>query len=283
MLIKSSRATSFAIIAISYAIAIVVGIIIYHITPCEYWLKLLVADLSATVVIFILSVVLDNASVYDPYWSVLPVAVVILYALVNGLNPLSLLLLIAVSVWGVRLTANWAYTFKNLNYQDWRYTMLEKKTKHWYPLINFFGIHLFPTLVVYGCMLPVVFAFHLELTLNVGSIIFFAVSILAIILQGASDCQMHKYRKEKATPFIRCGLWKYSRHPNYLGEILMWWGVALAFVCACPKLWFLSIGALVNTIMFLVISIPMADKRQSKKEGFYEYKKQTRILLPIKK
>jgi steroid 5-alpha reductase family enzyme len=94
---------------------------------------------------------------------------------------------------------------------------------------------------------------------------------------------MHKYRKNRATTFIRVGLWKYSRHPNYLGEITMWWSVALMVVCAMPSVWYVTIGAFANTLMFLFISIPMADKRQSKKDGFNEYKSQTRALLPIKK
>lgn len=63
----------------------------------------------------------------------------------------------------------------------------------------------------------------------------------------------------------------------------MWWGVGLYAVCLMPQRPYLLAGALVNTLMFLVISIPMADKRQSAKEGFAEYKKETRILLPVKK
>jgi hypothetical protein len=50
-----------------------------------------------------------------------------------------------------------------------------------------------------------------------------------------------------------------------------------------PTKWYLLLGAVLNTLLFLCISIPMADKRQSKKDGFAEYKKQTRMLLPIKK
>jgi len=91
-----------------------------------------------------------------------------------------------------------------------------------------------------------------------------------------------KYRKNRTTPFIRTGLWKYSRHPNYLGEILMWWCVGLACVVS-TGLAILLVGALVNTLMFLCVSIPMADKRQSRKEGFDEYKRQTWALLPFKK
>ena len=94
---------------------------------------------------------------------------------------------------------------------------------------------------------------------------------------------MPTFRKNRNAPFIRIGLWKYSRHPNYLGEILMWWGVGLSVLCAAPGTWYLVAGAVANTTLFFAVSIPMADKRQSRKDGFAEYKKQTRMLLPIKK
>ena len=54
-------------------------------------------------------------------------------------------------------------------------------------------------------------------------------------------------------------------------------------LCAAPSAWYLIAGAVANTVLFLAVSIPMADKRQSRKDGFAEYKKQTRMLLPIKK
>ena len=63
----------------------------------------------------------------------------------------------------------------------------------------------------------------------------------------------------------------------------MWWGVALAVVFAAPDKFYLAAGALANTVLFLAVSIPMADKRQSRKDGFDEYKAATRMLLPIKK
>ncbi|MBQ3235199.1 MAG: DUF1295 domain-containing protein [Clostridia bacterium] len=82
---------------------------------------------------------------------------------------------------------------------------------------------------------------------------------------------------------MKVGLWKHSRHPNYLGEILFWWGIAFASAFATKFNLLFLIGALINNLMFLFISIPLADGRQSKKEGFIEYKKSTRALIPIKK
>lgn len=281
--LKENRLISFIIILFVYVIAILVGIYVYNALDTDWWLSLLIADTAATVVTFFFSVLFQNASVYDPYWSVQPVVILFLFARAGQLNLLRILLLIAVTFWGVRLTANWAYTFKGLTHQDWRYTMLQEKTGGFYPIINFVGIHMVPTLIVYSCVLPACLAFQNDRETSILSLLAFCISIGAVILQGTADLQMHRYRKTRSGNFMREGLWKYSRHPNYLGEILMWWGVALMVICTYPEHWYLAAGALANTALFLTVSIPMADNRQSCKEGFCEYKDQTRMLFPVKK
>lgn len=277
-----SRGTSFLIIFVVYVIAAAVGIWLYRILPYPFWLNLLLADVAATVVTFIFSLILRNASVYDPYWSVQPIVILVYAALTNPLNPLRLLMLIAVLFWGIRLTANWAYTFHGMAHQDWRYTMLAEKTGKLYPLINFLGIHLFPTLVVYGCVLPAVFVFKENTGFYVWNAILFLISLGAAFLQLTADREMHQYRKNRKTPFIRTGLWKYSRHPNYLGEITMWWSIGLSAYLVMPGRIYLLAGAVVNMLMFLFISIPMADNRQSSKPGFAEYKAATHALIPLR-
>ena len=283
MKIRNNRFFGYAVIFVAYLLAGFAGIALYQLLPFPAWLSLLLADVIATILVFVFSVVCDNASVYDPYWSVQPIVITLAYAISEGVNASGALMLIAVCFWGVRLTANWAYTFLGLQFQDWRYTMLKEKTGRLYPLVNFFGIHLVPTLVVYACVLPVVYVVLQAPTLNAGLCIFTAMSILAAIMQGIADIQMHKFRKSKVGGFIRSGLWKYSRHPNYLGEIVMWWGIGLGMVCVLPSSWYLLLGAVLNTLLFVFISIPMAEKRQSRKAGFEEYKAQTRVLLPLKK
>ena len=281
--IKQSRTASFVAVTMIYLLATAVGIGVYRTLSLSWWLSLLIADAVATVFTFCFSILFDNASVYDPYWSVQPPVILAAFAAGRDLTAFGILLLVVVSVWAIRLTANWVYTFGDLTHQDWRYTMLCEKTGAFYPFVNFTGIHMVPTLVVYGCVLPAVYAIREGLPLGVPSVLFLCLSLGAATLQGIADVQMHTFRKHRDSAFIGRGLWKYSRHPNYLGEILMWWGVALAVVSASPDAWYLSLGAVANTVLFFAVSIPMADRRQSRKEGFADYKHRTRMLLPIKK
>lgn len=283
MLALQRRAFSFAAIALIYLIAAIAGILLCRHLRYVFWMNLLLADIAATVIVYLFSVFFGNASVYDPYWSVQPIVIVTAAAVIHGLTPVRVQLLLAVWFWGVRLTGNWAYTFEGLDHQDWRYTMLREQTGPFYPFVNFLGIHLVPTLIVYGCVLPAVCVFRDPAAWNLGSLLFCLLSVGAVVLQGTADRQMHRFRSRHTGGLIREGLWKYARHPNYLGEILMWWGVALSAVCVMPMRWYLCAGAFANTLLFLFVSIPMADKRQSGKPGFAEYREETRVLLPLKR
>lgn len=277
------RSASYWILSAVYLLAAAAGIACYAILPFPMWLRLLLADVLATVITFLFSLLFRNASVYDPYWSVQPIVILVAFVVSEGLTTAKTLLLVAVVLWGLRLTANWAYTFHGMSHQDWRYTMLKEKTGVFYPLINFIGIHMVPTLVVYGCTLPAAYLMQSSAAFAPLGLVGLAVSLFAVVLQGCADVQMHRYRKNRTTAFIREGLWKYSRHPNYLAEILMWWGVAAFTVATLGFRWYFLVGAIANTLLFLCVSIPLADGRQSKKEGFAEYRAQTRMLLPFKK
>ncbi len=283
MIKVASRPISFFIILIGYIFATILGIMLYNHLSYSFWLNLLIADVAATIFIYLLGLIFNNASFYDPYWSVAPPVFLAVLAFYKPMNLMNWLFFAVITLWAVRLTANWAYTFHGLTHQDWRYTMLHEKTGRLYQLVNLLGIHLFPTLVVYMVMLPAIFVMREEPKFSLPALFFLLVSLGAVILQGTADYQMHRFRRSGPKGFINVGLWKHSRHPNYLGEILMWWGVALAAVTLIPHRWYLMAGALLNTIMFLTVSIPLADGRQARKDGFAAYKKATRALLPLPK
>ncbi len=286
MLTVTHRGKSFVILAAVYLAAAAVGFAVYlGLSPWPLFPRLLTADAAATVFVFLFSLLFGNASVYDPYWSVQPPVILSALAVATG-RPLTLgtaLLLLSVWFWAIRLTANWAYTFHGLGHQDWRYTMLSEKTGRLYPFVNFAGIHMFPTVVVYFAILPAAYAILEGGRANLFTVLGTVLSLGAAVLQMVADIEMQSYRNSGKGGFIRRGLWRYARHPNYLGEILMWWGVALTSLSLLDGRLYLLTGAILNTVMFLVVSIPMADRRQARKEGYAEYRAATHSLLPIPK
>ena len=287
-----NRYAALAVIIFIYVLAVLCGLFTYDFFEgkfsagegqSSFRLSLLLADITATILVFIFSLIFRNASVYDPYWSVQPPVILALAiskmnANGTGVTLLGWLLFAAVLFWALRLTGNWIYNFKSFEYQDWRYLMLIEKTGPADPLINGLGIHMFPTLVVYLCVLPAVTAIVQGAAFKPLCLAFIVLCFTATVFQGLADIQMHRFRNSGAGGFIQTGLWKKSRHPNYACEILMWWGIGFASVIATGGPYWLLAGAAVNTLMFLFVSIPMADKHQARKAGFEEYKKNTRML-----
>ena len=285
---KKNRTFGFAVIAIIYVLAVLLGLFVFRWMEAyvSFYLAIFIADVAATLFVYLTGVFVNNTSVYDPYWSVQPL-VIVLFILTRFQvwNLGILMMLIALFYWGIRLTANWAYTFDSLEFQDWRYDMLKEKSGKLYPIVSLLGINLFPTVIVFLAVLPAIIFFEKGGS-NFFTFVGFAVCLLAASLQLFADIQMQRYRKSPhhKSEIINIGLWKYSRHPNYLGEILMWWGVFIMMFSVNPDLWIYGIGALLNTAMFFFISIPMAEKRLANyKANFGEYKKNTRMLLPLKK
>ena len=244
---------------------------------------IILADLMATFIIFVFSLAFNNSSIYDPYWSIKPVVIAGYYFLhyFPGEVPArQILVLVFVLLYGIRLTSNFYRDWQGLEHEDWRYIKFRKQFPGFYWLVSFFGIHLFPTLLVYLGCLPM-FAAMASGTkaLNLWD------AAGTLVLAFIADEQLRNFKKNLANKgkYISSGLWKISRHPNYLGEILTWWGLYLFALAAGYAFWWMGLGALLITLMFIFISIPLMEKKNlEEKEGYSDYIKRTPVLLPAR-
>ena len=109
------------------------------------------------------------------------------------------------------------------------------------------------------------------------------VTLVAILIETVADEQLRAFAKtKKPGELIQTGLWRYSRHPNYFGELLFWWGIFLFGYAASPADWTWTIvGTACITLMFFFISVPMMEKRQlARKPHFADVIKSTSMLIP---
>ena len=278
-----SKGVSIVIISLIYIIAAFVGWGAFQglSNHMSELLALLVADVVATIAVWLFGLLFRNVSVYDPYWSVFPPVVFTAWAIYKGTFTLPvILLLIAIWYWAIRLTGNWVITFKGLAHEDWRYTRYREMQSPWlFQLTNLFGLNMVPTLVVFGAMLPGFGLFEGGLPANLLTWLGFAMCLSSATIQLVADTQIHRFRDEHPGQFCTVGLWKHGRHPNYFGEIQIWWSVWVMYASLKGFDW-LILGPVAMTALFMFISIPMMERRQlENKPGYDEYRKKTRMLI----
>ena len=246
------------------------------------------ADLAATIVIFIFSVITGNSSMYDPYWSVAPVPIALFWLLQPGSNGFAnarhVLIFVLLCLWAIRLTTNWAMQWRGLGHEDWRYRDIRKQTGVFYWPVSFLGIHLMPTVLVFLGSLalwPTLSDRNAQLTwLDVVAAL---VTLTAVLIEGTADWQMRRFRRRAgaAQQLIPPGLWSLSRHPNYFGEVLFWWGLYLFVPLAYPHFWWVIIGPLAILLLFLGTSIPLMERHLLAGHPTYaEYQKRVSAFFP---
>jgi steroid 5-alpha reductase family enzyme len=246
------------------------------------------ADLAATVVIFIFSIITHNSSMYDPYWSVAPIPIALFWLArpnSDGLaNPRHVLIFLLLCVWAIRLTANWARQWRGLNNEDWRYQDIHKLTGFFYWPVSFLGIHLMPTILVFLGSLalwPTLSDHATQLTwLDVVAALVVAG---AVLIEGAADVQMQRFRSQpgSAEQVIPPGIWSTSRHPNYFGEVLFWWGLYLFVPLAYATFWWTIIGPIAILLLFLGVSIPIMERHLRAGHPTYaEYQRRVSVFFP---
>ena len=248
-------------------------------------LNMFVYTCAATFIVYIFCLILKNTSIYDPYWSVAPLVMVVLHMVAyQTFNINAIIFAVLVFLYAFRLTRNWYLTYRGLDPQneDWRYQKYRNSLPKWkFQIVNFFGLIYIPTFVVYAALIPgLLFMFVSKF--SPLAIVGFAFMILGPTLELISDYQVHKFIKDNNDHSKVCdyGLWNYSRHPNYLGELTFWFGIMLAFILTNLDIWYFGLGYLLMVLLFVFISIPLMEKHNiEKRPAYIEYKKHTSMLL----
>ena len=246
------------------------------------WLLILAWHIFATLIIFIFSNIHKNSSIYDPFWHVAPIPIVFHTADQSTLPVIELyLVLSAFLFWSLRLTYNWYLNWTNLDHEDFRYIDLKNNNRFLAFINDLFGIHLIPTLIVNASLYPIYIALTSDSLSNLVYVGFILI-IVAVTVQYISDDQMRKFRKNDNNfgKTMKYGLWKYSRHPNYFGEVSFWFGIYLFALASGATSILLLACPMLMLALFVFISCPMMDNRSLKKRSDYrEYMKKTPQLF----
>jgi steroid 5-alpha reductase family enzyme len=284
-----SRRTSLAVLWAAYLWTAAVCWAVSDFLPVESPLVLAaVIDLIATLMIFVFSAIFDNSSVYDPFWSVAPVGLAGFW-LVSGWSPeeinwRALAAVALVILWGARLTWNFLSGWGGMQHEDWRYAGFRDTTGRAYWLVSLFGFHLVPTVIVFTACLPVYVSCTRSGPIGVMDLAAIVVTVSGIAIEAVADAQLRAAVRSggAGTRTFRGGLWKFSRHPNYFGEIVFWWGLVLFALGVGLEYWWTAAGASAVTVLFLLVSLPLIETRMASRRADYgQVVAETSRLVPL--
>ncbi len=288
--IPASKSFGVLVSVSAYVVALLSAVLAVRVAGLVHPLAdLALGTVVATVVVFAVSMTTDNSSIYDPYWSVQPLAIAGYY-LWTGWGAVDLRQAVVtglVFLYAVRLTSNFYRDWPGLGKEDFRYVEFRERFGKAYWPVSFFGIHMFPTLMVYLGCLPL-YALTRPGGAPFGWVdgLAVAVTLGALVLAFVADEQLRRFRSDPANKgqVADVGLWAVSRHPNYLGEVQNWWGLWLFALAAGTEWWWTVVGAAAITAMFVFVSIPWMERRISAtRPGYAEYRAETSVLLPLPK
>lgn len=289
-----SRFGAFGLVAGAYVVAAAVAAAVAVAFDDRHLItETFVLDLVATGVVFLVAMAVANSSLYDPYWSVVPPAVAIAWTvhpagLSDGQRARQVLVLGVVLLWAVRLTGNWLVGWHGLRQEDWRYVDMRTSTAGRLPwwLVSLVGVMVVPTLIVFVGMLPLWPALAApDRGFGVLDVVATVLGLTAVTVEFVADNQMRAFAADPANRgrSVDVGLWRRSRHPNYLGEIGFWWSLWLFGLAADPSWWWTVVGPLLMVALFEGVSIPMMEKRSlARRTDFSDYQHRVPRLLPLR-
>jgi steroid 5-alpha reductase family enzyme len=209
-------------------------------------------------------------------------------------NPIAYLLYVLIFVWSCRLTWQIGNRFSSKTTEDFRYAEWRRVWKHFY-LRSYLQVFLLQgmLMIIVSAVVPAVVMAHDATDYN-GYIVALGIVIFAVglVCEAVADCQLNTFVKARhdRDQILMTGLWKYSRHPNYFGEVTVWWGlyvivIALSTkpntVANIPMLLSAAISPMTITYLILMVSgIPALEAKYVDNNAFQEYKQRTSAIFP---
>ena len=225
---------------------------------------------------------LKRNDVADVAWGLGFVCVALTLYLANDVHTVrQTIATILVGIWGLRLSL---HIFQRLTKkpEDYRYQAMRAKWKNnpfWHAYFQVFMLQGFLMLLVSSSLVVIAHSGALMRPLDyVGVVIW----IIGFVIESVSDSQLKKFvlnRKDK-NAVMSTGLWQYSRHPNYFGEITQWWGIGV-LGAGLGFTWLSLLGPLVITVLIVKVSgIPLLEKKYLHNKAYQAYAAKTSTLIP---
>jgi len=233
---------------------------------------------------FVLAMVIKRNDIADIAWGLGFITIAVSLLLKYGVQlDRSLLVTVLVVIWGTRLAY---HIFKrNVNKpEDKRYANWRNTWGKWFVLRSYFQIFILQGILMLLISTPIIVTNTIySAGWSVFDILGLLVWMFGFYFESVGDKQLKDFisNPENKGKVLSTGLWKYTRHPNYFGEVTQWWGIWIISLSVLPYGLLALIGPLTITFLILKVSgIPMLEKSMSENPVFAEYMKNTNAFFP---
>lgn len=249
------------------------------------FLTTLAAVLTLFFLLWLASLVLKDASIVDRFWGIAFLVIAsAASSATEGFETRSRLVMLLVAAWGLRLSLY--ITMRNLGEgEDYRYQAMRRYWGAKFPLVSLASVFGLQALVAWVVSLPLQAAIAAVFPAEITTLDRLGVAVWAVgfFFEAVGDWQLARFKADPrhAGQLMDRGLWRYTRHPNYFGDAVQWWGIWL--IAAATGAWWTAIGPALMTVMLLRVSgVTLLEKRLKKSRPAYEeYCRRTSPFFPL--
>lgn len=236
------------------------------------------------VVVWVVSIVISDASIVDIVWGLGFVLVAILGGALGAESTRTRLVGALTLIWGLRLAIH--LFRRNVGKgEDYRYRAMRRRWGDRFPVVSLFTVFLLQGALMFIVSLPVQAAQTATSPerLNSVDVIGATVWFVGFVFEAIGDEQLRRFKADPANKgkVMNRGLWRYTRHPNYFGDATLWWGLGL--IAIGTGAWWSLIGPLVMTVFLLRVSgVPLLERRMARtRPGYEDYVRRTSSFVPL--
>jgi steroid 5-alpha reductase family enzyme len=245
----------------------------------------LVGTMGLATVVWFISLVMRDVSIVDVYWGFGFVVLAWVYALgASAHTPRAIIVVILVTLWGARLSL-YLLRRKWGAGEDYRYQAMRNKDEGRFSWVSLVSVFWLQALILWIVSLPVFEAVrHLEPdVLTAPDIVGILVFAVGLFFESVGDRQLARFRADPANrgKVLDRGLWRYTRHPNYFGDALVWWGLFLMAASNPESWWTILSPILMTTLLVKVSGVALLEKDLTKtKPAYRRYLETTSAFVP---
>ncbi len=232
---------------------------------------------------FVISLLIKRNDIADIAWGLGFVGVVIFLFITQAQTLQSTIVYILTIIWGIRLAIHIGVRSKDKP-EDFRYKKWRDEWGKYFVLRSYLQVYLLQGFFMWIISVPIIVVSMaknqpISPFMFVGSIVW----LIGFAFESIGDYQLMQFIKHKQNKYdiMQTGLWKYTRHPNYFGEVLVWWGIFIMVLPLEYGCWTIISPINISYLLLYVSGIPMLEAKYKDHQAFQDYKKRTSAFFPM--